>query len=317
MDLNPQVLTLLDELVAGGRPSSRTLALPAGRRNFAELIGSFAGTAEVAGVEDRWFPGPAGPTPVRLYVPAERGPLPLVAFLHGGGWVFGGIDTHDGLCRCLANAAGAIVASVGFRLAPEHPFPAALHDCVAAVQWLHGHASELGGDGDRLAVAGDSSGANLAAGVAARIRDRGGPRLAVQLLAYPGTDPSMSTRSYRKHADDPFLSREEMAWYWAQYLGDHLASGAPADAAPAHRTDLAGLPPAIVVLAGHDVLHDEGQAYAARLAQAGVPVRVEWYGDMVHGFLLMGGVLDRAKEAISAAGAAIREGFAGAEVGGG
>jgi acetyl esterase len=199
-----------------------------------------------------------------------------------------------------------VVVAVDYRLAPEHPFPAGLDDCLAATRWVAAHAAELGADGSRLAVAGDSSGASLAAGVAAAARDPVGPPLALQALAYPALDPSMSTASYAQNADDPFLSRAEMESYWALYLG-----GAAPDyrAAPGLATGLAGLPPAYLLLAGRDVLRDEGAEYARRLREVGVPVQVRRREEMVHGFLLCTQWLDAARDGIAELAAVLRTGL--------
>jgi acetyl esterase len=221
--------------------------------------------------------------------------------------VLGGLDSHDTLCRELAQQAGVVLVAVDYRLAPEHPYPAGLDDCVAATRWVAAHAAGLGADGRRLAVAGDSAGASLAAGVSMLARDEGGPAVALQGLAYPAVDPAMDTGSYAENADDPFLSRDEMQSYWSLYL-----SGAEPDrfAAPALAPDLAGLPPAYVLVAGRDVLRDEGIGYAERLAAAGVGVQVRRRDDMVHGFLLCTAWLDEAREAVAELAAALRAGLA-------
>jgi acetyl esterase len=307
--VHSQVQALLEELIAAGLPSSMSLPLPEGRRNFAELFASLEETEEVERVEDLSIPGPAGDVPVRLYHPARSadgdGGRPMVAFFHGGGWVFGGIDTHDGLCRMLANASAAVLASVEYRLAPEHPYPAALDDCVAATRWLHDRAGDLGCDPSRLAVAGDSAGGNLAAAVALRARDEGGPALRFQALLYPVLDPTLSTASYAEHADDPFLSREEMAWYWDQYLGPGGDARSDPLAAPARAMDLSGLPAAVVVTAEYDVLRDEGEAFAERLGASGVATTLLRNQGMIHGFLSMGRHLDASRVGIAEVGACL------------
>lgn len=309
MPVHAQVEALLRELIASGRPSSMSLPLEEGRRNFAELIGSLCSSGEVARTRDLRIPGPAGDIPARAYFPAGAGDLPVVLHFHGGGWVFGDVATYDGVSRALAAAAGAVLVSVDYRRAPEDPFPAALDDCHAATAWVHEHAAELGCDPSRLAVAGDSSGGNLAAAVALRARDEGGPPIAFQLLVYPALDPSMSSRSYGENAEDAFLSRSEMAWYWDRYLGPDGDRSEPY-AAPLAANDLSGLPPAHVVTAGSDVLRDEGETYAARLRDAGVPATVRRYDDMVHGFLMMGRHLDAGREGLSDAGRVLREALA-------
>ena len=297
-----QVAELLDALVAAGRPSSRTLSRPEGRRNFNDLVASVTSTAHVAGVEDRILTTRAGPVPVRIYWPDQAaGNGPVALFIHGGGWVFGDLESHDGLCRALAGASRVVVVAVDYRRAPETPFPGPVEDCLSVADWLNANGAELGVDGSRLAVVGDSSGANIAAAMTALARDAGGPRMALQCLAYPATDPSLSSVSCTQYAEDPFLSRDEMAWYWDQYTTP--AQRADIHAAVALNRNLAGLPPAVVVTAGHDPLRDEGLAYAEALQSAGVPATSHHYPEMPHGFLLFGRYLDQTGEAITELGA--------------
>jgi len=265
---------------------------------------------DVASVEDLEVPGPAGNVPVRVYRPdGASEPAPVVVYFHGGGWVLGSIATHDGSCRALANRTGAVVASVGYRLAPEHPYPAALDDCFAATCWVAAHADDLGVDPGRLAVAGDSAGGNLAAAVCLAARDRGGPTIAFQTLVYPVTDlepdrwPSMAA-----NADGPLLTRAAMDWFIGHYAGDPP----PLDdalAAPIRAADLSGLPPAHVSTAGHDPLQDEGAAYAEALAAAGVPVAHDDFPTLIHGFVGFADVVPAAGEARDAIAAALREGL--------
>jgi acetyl esterase len=322
--VDPQAQTLLEALVAAGRPSSMSLPLADGRRNFAELFASLAGPPEeVERVEDLRAPGPAGEVAVRMYRPraesTDPGPdadrtRPAVAFFHGGGWVFGDIDTEDGLCRSLANASGAVVASVGYRRAPEHPFPAPLEDCLAAVRWLRASAADLGVDRDRLAVAGASSGGTLAAATALRARDEGGPALRYQVLLYPALDPRMATGSYAEHAEDPFLSRDEMAWYWDRYLGSDPGARSDPSAAPALAANLRGLPPGLIVTAENDPLRDEAEGYAERLNAAGVPTTLVRVAGMVHGFVSMDRSLDAARDTVALVGSAVSAALAQREV---
>jgi acetyl esterase len=315
-----QLDALLTALVATGRPSSMTLPRPEGLQNFTELAQWLAGPGPGQPGEDRKIAGPAGQLALRVYrpAPAPAGPAeapapgparPAVMFFHGGGWVLGGLDSHDTLCRELACQAGVVLVAVDYRLAPEHPYPAGLDDCVAATRWVAGHAADLGADGSRLAVAGDSSGASLAAAVALLGRDTGDFAVALQALAYPALDPAMSTPSYTANADDPFLSRSEMEFYWSAYLGGAAADGI---AAPALARDLAGLPPAYVLVAGRDVLHDEGVSYARRLRDSGVRVQLQAQPEMVHGFLLCTGWLDTARASVAALASFLRAGLPGA-----
>src|SRR5215469_12865527 len=292
-----QLDALLSSLIAAGRPSSMSLPRPQGLANFTELAQWLAGPSPAPAGEDRTIPGPSGPVPVRVYRPEPTGSPPQAAvFFHGGGWVLGGLDSHDTLCRELAAQAGAVLVAVDYRLAPEHPYPAGLDDCAAATRWVAAHAADLGADGPGLAVVGDSAGASLAAGVAMLATDDGDVAVTLQVLAYPALDPAMDTASYKKNADDPFLSRAEMETYWSYYLGDCVPDRL---AAPALAPGLAGLPSAYVLVAGRDVLRDEGAAYAGRLAAAGVPVRLRRFDDMVHGFLLCTAWLDAARAGVA------------------
>ena len=259
----------------------------------------------VARIEDLALDLDTGRVPVRVYGPAiTDAPLPIVAYFHGGGWVFMGIETHDRICRRLANAAGALVVSVEYRLAPEHPFPAPLDDCLAATRWLAARGAELGGDPSRLAVAGDSAGGNLSAAVALRARTDG-PPLAAAALVYPVCDAGCDTASYDTNRDGYLLTAHDMRWFWRCYLG---LDGDPADpvASPLRAADLAGLPPTLVVTAEYDPLRDEGEAYAGRLAAAGVPVEARRFDGMLHGFLGMDALVPEAEEAMALVGAFLK-----------
>ena len=320
---HPEVGALLDELIAAGRPSSRTLPLPDGRRNFDEMIDPLTDRPEVGAVEDRAItiptphPPPRSPSsvplhrdvPVRIYRPAEPARAGVSVFFHGGGWVFGDLESHDGVCRSLTRNSGITTVAVHYRRAPEHPFPAALDDAVGVVRWLAAHGREIGVDARPLAVVGDSSGANLAAAVSLVLRDEGDSPVAFQALLYPNTDPAMDTESYQENADDPFLSKDEMIWYWAQY-GDGKAPDDPR-AALSMATDLRGRPPTYLLTAGFDPLRDEGRAFGEALRRAGVPVQGSEYQDMPHGFLLFAGRLSRAQEGLSEIADAIVAGLGG------
>jgi acetyl esterase len=291
-----EVAALLDELAASGRPSSRTLPLPAGRRNFAELFEPFTAHPDVGAVEDRVIPVGGRDVPVRVYRPQDPAGAGAAVFLHGGGWVFGDLRSHDGVCRSLTSGSGITTVAVDYRRAPEHPFPAAVEDAAGVVRWLAARGGEIGVAGP-LAVVGDSSGGNIAAAASLVLRDEGDSPVAFQALLYPVTDPAMDTKSYRENADDPFLSRDEMVWYWSQYGG----GSAPRDprAALSAVADPSGFPPTYVLVAGLDPLRDEGLAFAEALRAAGVPVRCSEYPDMPHGFLLFAGRLTRAVQALS------------------
>jgi acetyl esterase len=262
-------------------------------------------------VDDSWLPGPEGDLPVRVYRPSERRPLPTLLYYFGGGWTLGSIDTADGICRSLANAAGCLVVTVGYRLAPEHPFPAAVLDCHAALRWVAEHAHELGADPDRLAVGGDSAGGNLAAAVTLLARDGDGIGLAGQLLVYPNTDQLAADRSMREN-DDPWLfNHHSVAWYRRHYLADEADAVNPL-ASPLRAPDLSDLPPALVITAEYDPLRDQGEAYARRLAAAGVPVELTRYPGMAHGFFAMAGVVDGGRAAVAQAARHLRTCFGGA-----
>ncbi|MGE5619677.1 MAG: alpha/beta hydrolase [Sphingomonadaceae bacterium] len=311
MPLDPQVKALIEQAAAAGLPPYPSLTPVEARQVMMMRTASIAGDPPtVARVEDRWIAGPGGPLRVRLYTPAGRDPFPILVYFHGGGFVVGNVDTHDSLCRAIANAGGCIVASVDYRLAPEHKFPAAVEDAYAATRWVAGNAALLGGDPDRLAVGGDSAGGNLAAVVALRARDEEGPRIRHQLLIYPVTDYSFDTPSYRENGSGYMLSRADMEWFWAHYLASE-ADGRHFHASPLRAEDLSGLPPALVLTAEFDPLRDEGEAFAARLWDSGVPVTLTRYEGMVHGFVRFLSTLDAAKKAVDQIGEALREAFPG------
>ncbi|MER6996096.1 alpha/beta hydrolase [Streptomyces sp. NPDC000410] len=260
----------------------------------------------VGAVTDRTVPGPPGApdVPVRIYEPVSRAAsCPTVVFLHGGGFTLCGLDTYERTCRTLCAAAGAVIVSVGYRLAPEARFPAPLQDAYAALRWAAFHVGELGGDPAALVVAGDSSGGTLAAGCALLARERGGPALALQALVYPATDAAMDTGSYRRNARGYYLTAAHLRWFWAQYLGP---DGDPLDPLVSPlRARPHGLPPAHIVTAGCDPLCDEGRAYAARLRDAGVRVSEGHFPQMFHGFLSLSGALPDARRALDGLATAI------------
>ncbi len=305
MPLDPQAKLLLDQMASMGTPPLQAMSVPEARA-FIDSMRAFTGDVEpVAHVEDLTIPGPAGAISARLYRPAASGPLPLLVYFHGGGWVIGGLESHDGLCRTLANAAGCAVLAIDYRLAPEHKFPAAVDDCYAAAAWAVANAATLGADPTRVAVGGDSAGGNLTAVVTQLARDRKGPPLRFQLLIYPATDAGYDTPSYHENATGYFLELEGMRWFYDHYLGGD-ADRADPRASPLRATDLRGLPPALVITAEFDPLRDEGEAYAARLRDADVPVTLTRYDGMIHGFFGMGPLLDQGKRAVAEAAAALR-----------
>lgn len=298
MSIDPEARAYLEATAALGLPPIWEQSPEEARRVVIRRYPELAGTPEeVARVEDRALPGPTGPIPIRAYTPASAGsgPLPALLFFHGGGWVTGNLDTHDGACRGLANRSGCLVVAVDFRCAPEHRFPAAVEDSWATVGWLAEHGPEIGADPSRLAVSGDSAGGNLAAVMALRSRDRGGPPLAAQLLVYPVLDYNLETRSYLANGTGYGLTREAMRWYWDQYLGEE-GDAFSTDASPLRAADLSGLPPALVIVCELDPLLDEGRAYAAGLAAAGVHVEEIVEAGMIHGHLRMPAAISRARK---------------------
>jgi acetyl esterase len=250
----------------------------------------------------------ANVVPVRVYRP-EDSPAPILVYLHGGGWVYGGLVTHHGLCATLARMSGCVVCSVDYRLAPEHRFPAAIEDAWAVTAAIAEYAGELGGRTGELALGGDSAGGNLAAVCARRARDAGVP-VALQLLVYPVCDADLETSTYREFADGYSLTAGSMRWFWDHYLPEDSGDRFHPDASPLRADDLSGTAPALVITAECDVLRDEGEAYAKRLADAGVPVTLTRYEGMIHGFFRMPGVITRANVAIGEAAVALREAFA-------
>jgi len=309
MPVAAPIQVLLDAGAAADLPPLSDQPLDQARESAITFVQAGEGPKRpVARVEDRPLDTTAGRLAVRVYTPVETSePLPVVAYFHGGGWVIMGIDTHDGICRRLAVATGAIVVSVEYRLAPEHRYPAALDDCFAATQWLAEHAAEVGGDPNRLAVAGDSAGGNLAAAVSLQARVRG-PRLAGQALFYPVTDAARDTASYRDNSDGYLLTEHDMVWFWDCYLGP---DGDPADpfASPLRAADLSGLPPAIVITAEYDPLRDEGEAYARHLDGFDVPVELHRFDGMIHGFLGMEQLVPEADQAMGRAASFLRGAF--------
>ena len=241
--------------------------------------------------------GPGGPISIRIYEHAAGSVRPCLAYFHGGGWVLGDLTTHDNLCRALAVASGAVVAAVDYRLAPEHAFPDGLDDAFAATAWLFANATMLGVDPGQIGVGGDSAGANLATAVALMARDRDAFRPACQALIYPTLDFAFATPSYRENAEGYGLTRAEMIWFWEQYLSRTQDAESPY-ASPLRATDLTGLPPALVLTAGYDVLRDEAEAYAGRLRSAGVPTTLIRYEGMIHGFLRRFQTFDAARSAL-------------------
>jgi acetyl esterase len=306
MPLDPQARALLDQMAA--MPPIHSQSVAEARQTVTALAQMTGEPEPVARVENRTIPGPLGDIPVRIYAPEGRGPLPVLVFFHGGGWVICNLETHDGLCRQLANAVGCMVVSVDYRLAPEHRFPAAAEDAYAATRWVADNAAAIGADPARVAVGGDSAGGNLTAVTALMARDRGGPGLVFQLIVYPVTDAPGGTPSYRENAEGYFLTADQMHWYWGHYMGSETGRRDPY-ACPLRAPDLRNLPPALVITAEFDPLRDEGEAYAARMREAGVAVKLSRYDGMVHAFFSMAAVVDKGRQAVEEAAAALRGAF--------
>lgn len=304
MPVDPGLSVVLEQLAQNDGPKFHELS-PEDARSFYEQMQMPAEEIALASVLDRVVPGPAGDIPVRIYKPDGEATLPVLVYLHGGGWVIGSIETHDGSCRELASKVGCAVISVDYRLAPEHPYPAAADDCYAVTEWVAEHGYELGVDGSRLAIGGDSAGGNLSAVVALMARDRGAPQIAFQLLIYPVTDSDFERGSYIENASGYLLEADSMKWFWNHYVPD-LERRQEAYCAPLH-ADLTGLPPALVQTAEMDPLRDEGEAYGQRLKAAGVAVTTTRYDGMIHGFFGMGVLVQGARDAVSEAVAALRE----------
>jgi acetyl esterase len=307
MPLDPQAQQVIDQIAALGLPPAHTVS-PAEARINSKARPRSPGP-QVAKVEDRDVPGPDAPVPVRIYTPAGPGPFPILVWFHGGGWVVGDLDGADGTARHLTVGANCVTISVDYRLAPETKFPGPADDCYAATLWAAQHASSLNGDASRIAVGGDSAGGNLAAAVSLMARDRGEPSLVFQLLVYPVTNRDFGTTSYEQNATGYLLSTDSMKWYWDHYIGD-AADAANPYAAPMQEKDLSNLPPALVITAEYDPLRDEGEAYARSLQEAGVPTTCTRYDGMIHGFFGMSAMIDKGKQAVSEAAAALKAAFA-------
>jgi acetyl esterase/lipase len=304
--LDPQARAFLDHIAALNRPSIEDMPLHEARALFEESFTRLGGPPVAVGrVDEVEAPGPRGPIPVRVYTPENATPpRPLFVFYHGGGYVNGSRDSYDAVCRLLTRESGCIVASVDYRRAPEFPAPAPFEDAYAAFEWLAAHASELGADGTRLAIGGDSAGGGLAANVALKARDTNGPKIAHQLLVYPAVDNDGTSECYHAYKDGHFLTGERMAFYWRCYVPTREAAHAPYLLASRAET-LRGLPPATIVMAECDPLYAQGVAYAERLRADGVPVDLRVYHGMIHAFFSFIGIFEQGREAVTGAGQAV------------
>lgn len=311
--LHPHARALLDLMEARGVPPTHTLPVDEARRFYRERRSlTQPAPPEVAEVRELAAEGPHGAIPLRLYRPLGTGPaaLPVLVYFHGGGWVIGDLETHDTLCRELANLSGCAVVAVDYRMGPEHLFPAAVDDAIAATRWVHAHAATLGLDPQRLAVGGDSAGGNLAAVVALAARDAGDLPLRFQLLIYPATDMRRIAPSHERNGDGYLLTRETITYFHDHYIDD-VALDADWRASPLLHADLARLPPALVLTAGFDPLRDEGIDYAQRMTQAGSRAALVSFERQIHGFITMGLVIDEANVAVQVCAGQLRQALLG------
>ena len=312
--LHPQAKFLLDLMVERQIPPTHTLS-PAEARSFYRERRAVTQPAPppIAETRDLQASGPHGPILLRLYHPVaatqRQAPPPVLVYYHGGGWVIGDLDTHDTLCRELAIASGCAVVAVDYRMAPEHRFPTAVDDCIAATRWVRDHAAELGIDATRLAVGGDSAGGNLAAVVAIAMRDAGDLSIRFQLLIYPATDQRRGWPSHTSNGQGYLLTSDTMDYFHDHYIPDK-AQDTDWRASPLLHADHAGLPPALVLTAGYDPLRDEGLAYAARLTGAGSRATQVCFERQIHGFITMGKLLDEANAAVALCAGELRRAFA-------
>ncbi|MBM5811968.1 MAG: alpha/beta hydrolase [Gammaproteobacteria bacterium] len=302
MALHPQAQAFLDQ--AAGAPPMHTLPLAAARAAF-DAMAALGGPPEaVASVQDRLIPGPAGPLPSRVYRPSTRDGLPVALWFHAGGFTVGSLASHDPLCRALANRSGCAVVALDYRLAPEHPFPAALDDAWAAVQWIAGHGAELGLDTARMAVCGDSVGGGLATITSLLARDAGGPALRLQVLVYPDLDWRFTSPSWTTMSRDYFVTREVAEWLRHNYLPDP-AQWTDWRASPTLAPSHVNLPPALMICPEFTPIRSDVEAYVERLRQAGVAVDYWLAAGMVMGFVTMAGVIDAGRQALDRIGAAL------------
>jgi len=317
MGLDPQAREVVAVILEANAPpiptltpqNARQLPSPADAVQIVQAMHHKAPAVEPIGMlSHRAIPGPGGQLLVRIYTPLGSGPFPVTVYFHGGGWVIATLDTYDASCRALCNAAHTLVVSVAYRQAPEHKFPAAADDAYAATQWVMANAALIGGDPHRVAIAGESAGGNLAAVTTLMARAKGGTMPIYQLLVYPITNYDFSTPSYKEQAGAVPLSTPLMMWFWQQYLRTP-ADGASPYASPLRARSLQGLPPATVITDQFDPLRSEGEAYARRLQQAGVPVTATRYMGVMHEFFSMPAVLDKAKQAVREAAAGLRSAF--------
>ena len=307
MPLDPQAQIVIDGIAAIGLDLFNDDTDPNAIRALMNAV-VIPSTVEVASVENRQIPGPAGPLPVRIYRPTGDAPKPVVVFFHGGGWVIGSLETHDQVARKLADQIDAVVVSVDYRMGPEDRFPAAVDDSFAALMWAHAEAAAIGGDPERLVVAGDSAGGNLAA-IVAQMTRTSGPGLRFQLLVYPVTDYEFTSSSMEENAEGYYLTRDMMRWFFDRYLNGPDEADDPR-VSPLRNPDLTGLPPAFVLTMEYDPLRDQGVAYGDAMRNAGNHVESITYPGLFHGCFGMDEMIDAAKVPFADAVAAVRSAVA-------
>jgi acetyl esterase len=313
MALEPQTAWVLEMVKLSGRPKITTLTEKEARALYRETAKALdvRPAPEQHKIEDRGIPGPKGEIPIRVYTPVDAGAekLPVLVFYHGGGWVIGDLETHDGPCRVLARDARCIVVAIDYRMGPEHRFPAAVEDSFAALTWVAQNAASFGGDASRLAVCGDSAGGNISAVMAHLAKAAGKPKLCFQLLIYPATDARGGYFSLTENAVGYVLEKETMDWFYQRHFSE--ADKSDPRCSPLLNLDFTGLPPALVVTCGYDPLRDEGKAYADKLAAFGVPVTYRCFAGSIHGFFSQAGALSAAAQLHQECASALRRAFGG------
>lgn len=312
MPLDPQVAIYLEQQNNSGIPPRYTLPVEVAREQTRQSARLWGEPEPIEEVRDRVIAGPGGDLPLRIYTPTGTAPFAGLVYFHGGGWVVGSLETHEALCRSLANKAGCVVVAVDYRLAPENKFPAAFEDCYAATEWVIANAADFQVNPDQIAVGGDSAGGNLAAAVCLQAREKGLP-IVFQLLIYPIVGYyNPGTASYLENAAGFGLSRAEMIWFTEAYLASPAEAKNPL-AVPLEAENLAGLPPALIITAEYDPLRDEGELYAEKLQQAGVEVTLKQYKGIIHNFIRMGTLFDQAGQAQAYVASKLRQAFEAVE----
>jgi len=298
MPLDPEARTIIERVQAAGIAPWHTQEVGPAREVYEARTRLLAvDPLPVASVEDIEVPGAVGRLRARVYHPSPGRTLPVLLYLHGGGWVLGSLDTHDQVCRELAAETGGVVIAPAYRLAPEHPHPAALEDAWSVLRWIATHAATVGGDGSRIAVSGDSAGGHLTVALSLLSRDRVGPRIAAQIPIYPALQPDFDTPSMLANREGYLLTRDDLIWFWGHYLGGQVP-GPDGYAAPLLAADVSGLPPALVITAEYDPLRDEGRAWVARLAREGTCVELAEYTGVTHNFVVLPGEMPKGRDAV-------------------